>query len=48
MKWPGNGGLTAQRLGDAQPWVPEALVVQDVTEVGSVHDTEENKAVRAA
>jgi len=32
MKNPGRAGLTADRLGDGEKWVPKAETAQDETE----------------
>lgn len=40
MKNPGNAGLTAQRLGDAEPWNPEP----PKTKLKSTMDDEDSSA----
>jgi hypothetical protein len=32
MKNPGNAGLTVERFGDAEPWIPQENGRVDVTE----------------
>lgn len=43
MRQPGNAGLTVEKLGDADPWIPESVRSQFVMEMDSAG--EQHKAV---